>query len=191
MNKIQAGISITALVIAIVHSIWPGVTIDSITVAMVVVSIIPWLAPLMKSVELPGGAKIEFREFEKAQEKAEKVGLLSKEVETRQIPDHTFLMVAEEDPILALAGLRIEVEKRLRTIADRQGIPTQHKGVGQLLRLLSENNLLSNEERSVLMDMVDLLNGAVHGKDVDDRTAQWALDVGPRILKGLDERLQL
>ncbi|HZK56169.1 MAG TPA: hypothetical protein VFC84_18595 [Desulfosporosinus sp.] len=145
----------------------------------------------MKSVELPGGTKLEFREFEKAQEKAEKIGLLSKEVETRQIPDHTFLMVAEEDPILALAGLRIEIEKRLRTIAVRQGIPTQNKGVGQLLRLLSENNLLSNEEKSVLLDMVDLLNGAVHGKDVDDRTAQWALDVGPRILKGLDERLQL
>lgn len=187
----KASISIIALVIAIVHSIWPGVTIDSITVAMVVVAIIPWLAPLMKSVELPGGTKIEFREFEKAQEKAEKVGLLSNEVETRKIPDHTFLMVAEEDPKLALAGLRIEIEKRLRTIANRQGIPSQNKGVGQLLKLLSENNLLSNEERSVLLDMVGLLNGAVHGIDVDDRTAQWALDVGPRILKGLDERLKL
>jgi hypothetical protein len=86
---------------------------------------------------------------------------------------------------LALAGLRIEIEKALRSIAANLGISAERKGLGTLLRLLLEHGALSQEQGSVLSDVSSLLNEAVHGAEVDPRSAQWAMEVGPRLLEGL------
>ena len=37
--------------------------------------------------------------------------------------------------------------------------------------------------------MINLLNSAVHGAKVDSRSANWAIDIGPRLLTSLDERV--
>ena len=62
-------------------------------------------------------------------------------------------------------------------------------GVGQALRALAQAEVLTNEERSILEEMVNLLNAAVHGAEVDSRAATWAIEVGPRLLTSLDERV--
>ncbi len=104
--------------------------------------------------------------------------------------DYSFQLVAEEGPKLALAGLRIEIERRLNEIAESNGLKVEKVGVGQLLRLLGERELLSQEQRSVLADMVGLLNGAVHGGDIDERAAGWALDIGPSLLNTLEMKIK-
>lgn len=63
-------------------------------------------------------------------------------------------------------------------------------GIGQLLRALEQREVLTNEERAILADMVNLLNAAVHGADVEPRSAEWAIHVGPRLLTSLDERIE-
>ena len=191
-NKIAWIISISATIIALIHITFPNLMIDSITLTLIVIAIIPWLAPLLKSIELPGGTKIELRDLEKVEEKAKEVGLITKEPKQEKTKKYFFQDISYEDPQLALANLRIEIEKRLRKIAELKQISLNRKGFGELLRVLSENNLLSQEERSVLLDLVGLLNKAVHSEigSVDYRTVQWALDIGPEILKGLDERLE-
>ena len=60
----------------------------------------------------------------------------------------------------------------------------------RLLSQLSEKSILSNEERSVLADLSGLLNSAVHGAEVDARAAQWAVEVGPRLLRGLEKKIR-
>jgi hypothetical protein len=40
-----------------------------------------------------------------------------------------------------------------------------------------------------LNDMTGLLNSAVHGAAVDPSAAGWAVEVGPRILKSLEQLL--
>lgn len=190
IKNIQIGITFVAAIMTAAHIIFPNLSIDAITLALFLIAIIPWLAPLFKSLELPGGWKVEFQELEKAKDKVEKAGLLSKEVEL--IPgsyDFSFQMVANEDPNLALAGLRIEIEKRLYNIAESKNIKSDNKGVRQLLTILSYNNILNNEERAVISDLIVLLNKAVHGAEVDNKAAQWAIETGPRILKALDEKL--
>ncbi len=37
--------------------------------------------------------------------------------------------------------------------------------------------------------MISLLNEAVHGAKVDKKALDWAMEVGPRILKALDKRI--
>ncbi len=58
-------ISLGALVVAVVHLTCQVLAIDAVTLALVVIAILPWIAPLVKSVELPGGLKVELRELVK------------------------------------------------------------------------------------------------------------------------------
>lgn len=188
LKHLQYGITLVALLIALAHLIWPKLTIDAITVILLFIALVPWLAPLFKSIELPGGWKIEFQDFERARTEADKVGLLAQSAETQSRKEYSFQLVAKEDPKLALAGLRIEIEKRLIEIAKSNGLNAEKAGVGRLLNMLSERELLSQQQRSVLADMIGLLNAAVHGGDIDDRAADWALDVGPRLLNTLEAK---
>lgn len=55
IKNVQIGISFVAGLIATAHIIWPDLSIDTITLALFIIAIIPWLAPLIKSLELPSG----------------------------------------------------------------------------------------------------------------------------------------
>jgi len=190
MRWLRTTITAVALLLAAVHLIWPALTIDAITLVLLAIALIPWLAPLFKSLELPGGLKVEFRDLERAGQKAETVGLLEPEAPSVDGTPHAFEMAVDEDPNLALAGLRIEIEKRLKRLAESRGVPVRRGGVGSLLRSLERAEVLKAEERSVLKDMIGTLNEAVHGAEVDSRAAEWALEIGPRLLASLDARVE-
>jgi hypothetical protein len=151
---------------------------------------LPLLSPVLKSIELPGGLKIELQDLEKARTEANRAGLLAPAGSEAKAPAYSFQLVAERDPNLALAGLRIEIEKRLGQLALSRQLEVGKASVGQLLRLLDGHGLLTSQERMVLADLIGLLNGAVHGATVDERAAQWAMDVGPRLLGALDAKIQ-
>src|SRR5262249_16935481 len=102
-------------------------------------------------------------------------------------PEYTFQRIAQEDPNLALAGLRIEIEKRLVSLAEKHGLQVRGRGLGQLLRQLTEKGVIDPHERSILEDLTGLMNAAVHGATVDQNATEWAMDVGPRLLQALDE----
>jgi len=190
VRRTQISITLVALVIVIVHVAFPNVTIDAITVFLLVVALLPWLIPLVKSLEFPGGWKVEFQELEKAKSKAEKAGLLSSKKKETKTPSYSFESILEKDPNLALAGLRIEIEKRLVHISKLNKIDAARASIGQLLRLLNQEKILTPEESSALADMSGLLNAAVHGANVDKRATDWAMDVGPKILQSLDEKIE-
>lgn len=183
-------ISLIALIIAVIHNIFPQITLDGITLGLIALATLPWVVPIIKSLELPGGFKIELQEFEKAAQRADSVGLLSKESATaKEKTTYSFQTIAESDPNLALAGLRIEIEKRLKRLAELNGIGEQPKGVRMLLNALAERKILSFEERAVLSDMIGLLNSAVHGAQVDQKIADWAMDIGPQLIGTFDSRI--
>jgi hypothetical protein len=191
VKRLRQVVTLVALALALGHLLWPSLAIDAITVMLVATAVVPWLAPLFKSLELPGGWKVEFQEqLRETVERAEQVGLLAPPAAplAPQI-EYSFLRLADEDPNLALAGLRIEIEKRLVALAEKHGIEVRGRGVGQLLRLLSDRSILGHQERSILSDLTGLLNSAVHGATVDRKTAEWAMEIGPRLLHALDDRV--
>ena len=191
LKKLRQAVTLCALILAIAHLIWPNIAIDAITLALVLIAILPWLAPLVKSLELPGGWKVEFQELQKAASRADTAGLLAA-VPSRSEDSFSFQSISKRDPNLALAGLRIEIEKRLSKLAEVNNVEQRRgpMGIGQLLRALAQREVLTNEERSILSDMVNMLNAAVHGAIVDRQSADWAIDVGPRLLTSLDERIE-
>ncbi len=187
--KLRQIVSLGALILALIHIIWPQLAIDAIALVLIIIAILPWLAPLVKTLELPGGWKVEFQELQKAASRAETAGLLATQP-SEQETAFSFQSIANQDPNLALAGLRIEIEKRLSLLAEIHGLSSRRPlSVGQALRALAQAEVLTHEERSILADMVNMLNSAVHGAQVDSRAATWAIDIGPRLLTSLDERV--
>lgn len=168
---------------------WKVSPIDTTTVLLLLVAFSPWLLPLLKSIELPGGIKLEVKDFEDAEQRADEAGLLEDAADYQDSQEFSFQIVAREDPNLALAGLRIEIEKRLYDLAKAAKIGRVRRGVGHLLEQLREEELLDKMQSSVLADLVRLLNSAAHGADVDDQAAKIALEVGPRLLGSLDRRI--
>jgi hypothetical protein len=69
VTKIRWSITLLCIALLIGHQFWPGLKLDLPSTILIVVAILPWLAPVIKSVELPGGFKIELQEIKAATEK--------------------------------------------------------------------------------------------------------------------------
>lgn len=191
VRLIQFAITFGALVVALAHTYVPELTIDGTTVSLLAIAVLPWLAPLFKAIELPGGVKIQFQDFINAEAKAKEAGLLAPTEEAPGMERHiyAFESVAGNDPNLVLTGLRIELESKLREIAEARGIEITHKGIRSLIYSLKSRDVLNQREVSALEDMLPLLNSAAHGAETDPRAADWVMDVGPRLLAALDEKV--
>src|SRR3954469_14275293 len=70
-NYIGCLVTLVAAAFTVVRWMWPNVTIDGVSVALFVIAIIPWLAPVFESIELPGGWKVKFQAVQKQAERAE------------------------------------------------------------------------------------------------------------------------
>lgn len=187
-RTVQVGITLAALFVALAHLLWPSVKIDAITVTLVVIAALPWLGPLFKSVELPGGMKIEYQELKDAEKKAEDAGLLSKPKQA--VGGKLALQLPfDSDPNLALAGLRIELERRLTHLAELRGVQVYRRGLDGLISALRNTNTFDVNQEAALRELAGLLNAAVHGAKVDERAAGWAAEVGPALVAALDERI--
>jgi hypothetical protein len=91
-----------------------------------------------------------------------------------------------DDPRLALAGWRIDLEQTLRDLVERQGIKERHpSGAGQYLRLLRQREILSPDVVPGLEDLLRLANQAVHGAQVDATVVPVLRTEGRRMLEYL------
>ncbi|KAB2934594.1 MAG: hypothetical protein F9K24_02125 [Leptonema illini] len=156
-------------------------------VIAIAIAVAPWILTIIRRLELPQGWAVEFRveeELREIQERAIKSGLVKENQKTGA--SYSFQTVLDTDHRLALAGLRIEIESRLRKIADSYGINTNHKGVGHLIRDLSNKGSITEEQIAVIRDLLGLLNRAIHADDIDLTSAQWAANEGAALLNGLD-----
>lgn len=186
-------ILITLLTIGLgILRLWkPDLAIDSITVALIVIAILPWAGSIFKTIELPGGLKVGYHEIKEIQQKAEDIGLIQpRNRNDESTPTYTFEKISHEDNNLVLAGLRIEIEYKLQELASLYDIPQQKFSARGLAEKLGECEILNNSEASVLMDLLPLLNKAVHGAKVDREAYQVALNMGKDILNTLDKRTQ-
>jgi hypothetical protein len=190
MRILRIGITVVALAFAAAHLRWPDLSIDAVTLALLLAAISPWLGLIFKSLELPGGWKLEYREFQAAAQKAQAAGLLSpKLARGGGGPGYLFQQVSDQDPNLAMAGLRLEIERRLLSLAEARNVKVRRSGIRGLTEALVSRRALSDDEASALNDLTGLLNSAVHGARVSPWALNWALEIGPPLLAVLEEKL--
>lgn len=180
-------ITCVSLIIAEVYLLFPEVRIDSLFLILLLIALAPWLTPFFKSIELPGGLKFEIDKFDDAADRAEAAGLLKKTVGS-DTSLYFFQTILTEDPNLALAGLRIEIEKQLHLLAEYNQVRVSKAGIGILLSELSKQEVLNYEEQAALKDIVGILNSAVHGASVQQDTANKVVEVGVKLLLSIESK---
>jgi hypothetical protein len=91
-----------------------------------------------------------------------------------------------DDPNLALAGWRIDLERELRRIADEYHLPdTERRGVGQLLVQLSQSDIVNRDTVPGLQGLLSLANRGVHGASVDPSVIEVLRTEGRSVLQYL------
>jgi hypothetical protein len=62
-NRLAIGITLAAGLAAALHLAFRNVPVDNLTVALAAVAALPWLAQILRTVTLPGGVTVEFRQL--------------------------------------------------------------------------------------------------------------------------------
>jgi hypothetical protein len=177
-------ISTVAISLAIIHTAHPTFP-DAITIGLLILIILPWLTSLIESAKFPGGWEVKFRDVQAAGHKVASSSSVA--LAASDLPKPSFLSIATQDSNLALVGLRIEIEKRLRDLAERYNIPEQRSLI-RIIHELRKRELFPHEFISGLEELVRAGNSAAHGATVEPTVAQWAIDYGPVVLASLDEK---
>jgi hypothetical protein len=186
-SALRVLVSAGAGVLMLTHALLPHVTIDSITLGLFIVAVLPWVAVLIKSAEFPGGWKVEFREVQDA------AAQITKELVRRPATfgattgsPETF--IESTDPNLALIALRIDIEKRLRRLAEKYGEPAT-SSLPRIIQGLRELTVLTSDESEGLERVILAGNKAAHGASVDPQIAEHASSWGRQIVELLEQKL--
>lgn len=181
---IRWSITVGAAALIAADLLWQDLGIDSVTLGLLLLAVLPWLGFLLQRVELPGGWKVDFREVRAAEREITRKAPPPE----KPPPRPSYVEIADRDPNLALVGLRIEIERRLQSLARQHGIATGGSLV-DLFESLRDQGILDAGAVRGFRRLVTAGNEAAHGATVEPAAASWALEVGPRILAVLDEKL--
>jgi hypothetical protein len=101
-------ITIVAVAMAAGHLIWPNLRIDPVTFGLFLVAGLPWLASVVRSIEVPGVGKIEMQELERRVERAEGAvasAEIKSETALQQVAQPSLPQSAGEEALVELSGL--------------------------------------------------------------------------------------
>jgi hypothetical protein len=88
-----------------------------------------------------------------------------------------YRILAEQDPNLALAGLRMEIESLLKNYAKGNGLSyLATDSAGIISRKLHEHHIISSEQYRLIANLLNLCNRAVHGQKVTREQAETLLE---------------
>jgi hypothetical protein len=179
--------------------VWPATLVTIIVLFRV--DLIALLARLRKAA-FPGGVTLDFQEEVEAAESLSAAVRKEQSVqEERRAPlplnelnerslslklqpspsglDFGFYRsLAKQDPNLALAGLRMELETMARNLAAGFNVPPNaREGLGRLLPRLLEAGAINAQQAKLGESIVSICNQAVHGTPVLQSEAEKVIDV--------------
>jgi hypothetical protein len=181
-----------ALAMLIAHTAsFDLVRIDNISIILLLVML---LSPFVTAI-----TKIKIVEFE-AEVNPEEVRRIKEEVSTqlRDTDDVTLSPGIENtiesiegmvnsDPVLALAKLRIELEKtlaRLYRMTNKEA-QRQRLSAGQLVTRLANAEVLSSSIARSIREVISICNRAIHGEDIRQQDARYVVEAGAMLLREL------
>ena len=189
----KMGMSSVFCVVFLVRTIHPELNIDNTSVILLILMMVPWFIQFIKSLEINGIGKVELidkRQREELEKKATDAGLLKSTGVATANTDYSFYNLRYEDPKLALAGLRIELEDSLRKIAKKHRLDVSRSGIIKMTDLLKQHQLIDYNECLIIYDIVGILNKAVHSQltEYESESFDLIFELGVNILASLNQK---
>ena len=164
------------------------VQIDNTTILLMLLVLLTPFASHIKKIKF-GDFEAEInQEIKKVEQQAKEIKLESDDKEQVIKKDSVIEELEElaaKDPVLALAKLRIEIEKKLKRLYTfKETVPS---GIKMKTQVLAGTGVISNKLRRLILDVTSILNRVVHGEDIPTETnIDKILDIGSEILNELD-----
>ncbi len=181
-HKSKIALTVFCIAVALFDTFWT--TLSPIAAGALAIAIVPWVVGIIERINAPGGFEIVFAKVE---------GQLNASKSTPDQDDiDAFSYFEDSDPNLAIALLRVQIERRLRQIAEEVQLKPNLRGRPRSLRSLAEDlekeGAIPNEAVTLLMDLNPVLNEAVHGLELQANASEFARNYGPKILSLLKSK---
>lgn len=180
-----------ALILLADHSFKTGyLNVDSTSILLLVVMLgSPFITAIKKIKFGDFEAEIDIEEIRKIKSEAEKT--LSETQEDREdVPEiyatsDAIRSLAETDPVIALAKIRIELEKVLGQLSRFSSIKATGVSLGALINKLANQEVLRPDVGKSLREVIAVCNRAIHGEAISTEGAKTIIDVGVELLEEL------
>lgn len=186
-----------ALVLLLAHSFrLATVSVDHTSIFLLLLMLIsPFIAGVRKIKFGDFEAEIDPKEVQKIKHDAE-ASLAQVVTPPESVPEIArtvteILELANTDTVLALAKLRIELEKILRKVAfsldHAVTVSTSHRAVplAAIIRTLVTQEIIAQQTAGPLRDVMDICNRAIHGESIKAADAKAILEIGTGLLESL------
>lgn len=161
-----------------IHLLWPHAAVDSITLILIVVMFLPWLAPLFESISLGGLTLKSSKKLKHAS-----INVREKFSDLPRSPSDSEVAKVENRGVSGLNDIRLEIQKQLDKIAKLKDVQTQGSDVSKLLGLPTRREAIKEKQRSALEEFIDSIGKVAAGGAVFPDAARLAISTGLR-LKG-------
>lgn len=189
---------------------WFKTRIDGTIITLFVIAFLPWLAKYVKSLEA-FGIKTELVSSDKKEEIEEnssKLNVEEKEVIKTDVKiDKTKPIGSEENPFVIesinsiheskdiiekLVLIRYGIEKELKILCKNNNLQYSKQSISNIVEILRRNNILKNNACNLILDLLPILNKAVHSdiSNINEEDLQWVMDKGIAILIHLEIIIQ-
>lgn len=172
---------LVGIILIFLHGFFPDrFIIDNSIILIYFISSIPFIAQYMKKAKFPG-AEFEFKEEIR---KTGKLIHLSGTAKVRTKVNASLTVIKsktldnarkllDSDPVLALAAVRIEIEKSLKTIAKKLDLPIKEKrSITEIIVSLNRKEIFSHEQVKILRKIIQMCNKAIHGAVISKSEAK-------------------
>jgi hypothetical protein len=181
----QAVVMLGALFLLCAHVVkWERIRVDGVALALLGLLLVIPLAELIRKIKLGEfEAEIGKDEVAKAQAKAAAELPPAPEVPSTT-SEEQIQQLLRQDPRLALAKVRIDLEEALRRLYARttESEPDWRRlSLGRMVDGLARREVLSQQMAGALRDVIALANRAVHGEHVEASAAEDLAGLGVRL----------
>ena len=193
-KKFKLFFSFTFILLGILRiaSNWFQKRIDTTVIALFLIAFIPWFVKYLKSLEA-FGIKASFeipeekkKEVDKATEKLENKAKRSKRkiavLENENDIINDIYELSDETTRLVL--IRYEIEKELKNLCNKNGIDSFKMNIRYLVNRLQEEKVISNDAANLILDILPILNSAVHPNTINIRPEdfEWVNEKGIKLI---------
>ena len=189
---------LVGIILIFLHGFFPNqFIIDNFIILIYFISSIPFIAQFLKEVNI-FGAKFKFQEEIRKIEKLFNVSGTARVGTEINVPltvvkskalDNARKLL-DSDPVLALAALRIEIEKSLKVIAKKLDMPIKEKrSITEIIVNLNRKEIFSHEQVLVLRKIIQMCNKAIHGAVISKNEAKEIILLTEKFYRALENSI--